>query len=111
MSLLRPLTVTLIAIYALLTGVAGLQQLRAKRIQGWAALLMVAGAFGLLAAGSMLASGSPYALFVLLGSLLLLHALAVNNGLTMNGRINLRHHLVRAFITIVLFALAYFAQR
>jgi len=36
---------------------------------------------------------------------------AVNNSLTMNGRINLRHHLARAFITIVLFALAYFAQR
>lgn len=111
MSLLTALAITLIAIYALLTGLAGLQQLRAKRIQGWAALLMVVDAFGLLAAGSMLATGSPYALVVLLGSLLLLHALAINNGLFMNGKLNPRHHLARAFITVVLFALAYFAQR
>lgn len=107
MGLYRVAGVSLIALYSLLVGYAGLQQLRQKRIQVWAVLGMLVIAFALLVAGYLLSTASPLTMIMLVGALVAMHALAVNSGLHMHGKINPGHHLARAVVSLVLILLAY----
>jgi hypothetical protein len=97
--------VLLIVIYALFTGYASLQQFKAQKIQPWSAIGMFAAALALLGAGFLLGEGSSLTLSLLIVALIALHALAVVNGLHMFGKINWRHHLMRAFFSLVIIAL------
>jgi hypothetical protein len=42
---------------------------------------------------------------MLIGALVLIHAAAVNNGLMMHGRINLKHHVIRLGISMLIIVL------
>ena len=98
-------------VYGILTMAAGLGQIRAGKIQAWAAYGMAA--FGLaVAAGALLSLlGSPLALWVLGLGLLGIHVLAINNGLHMFGKINASHHLARLALSVLLMVLAYLGSR
>jgi hypothetical protein len=67
------------------------------------------GLFGLMLVISavLIWSGSAFAFWVLLVGLVGIHAIAINNGLKMFGRINPSHHVVRLVISLVLLGLTY----
>ncbi|MGE5251581.1 MAG: hypothetical protein ACM3QS_15370 [Bacteroidota bacterium] len=101
----------LTGLYGALTAFAGVGQLGAGKIQRWAALGLVF--FGMLViASAVLAwmrSGSTFWLLIL--GLLGIHAVAINNGLKMYGRIDLSHHLARLLISAVLLLLTWLGLR
>ena len=104
---LRILTIGLLVVYGLLIAVAGPQQWRQKRIQGWSAAGMLLAGILMLFAASLVWNNSPQALAALLVSLLALHSLTIQNGYYMHGKVNLRHHMGRFGLSLLLLALTY----
>jgi hypothetical protein len=94
--------VLLLVAYGLLTGYASFQQFKAQKIQPWAAIGMFGAALALLGTGFLLGEGSGLTLPLLLLALVGLHALAIVNGLHMFGKVNWRHHLMRAILSLAL---------
>jgi hypothetical protein len=93
--------------YGLLTAFAGASQIRTKKIHPWAA-------FGMLMMGMLVAACGLFALLnrheALIGlgiGLVGVQLLAINNGLTMFGRVNPTHHLIRFALSLMLFILIY----
>ncbi len=103
--------VILCALYGALTAFAGLGQVRAKRIQAWAAWGMIL--FGLMVVTSavLILFNTDSALLVLLIGLVGIHAIAINNGYKMFGKINLSHHLARLVVSVILLGLAYLGMK
>jgi len=99
------------AVYGVLTAFAGLGQTRSGKIQAWAAWSLMF--FGLLvtAAGALTLLHQRFALGILVIGLLSIHALTINNGLKMFGKINPSHHLARLVLSAILIALAYFGLK
>lgn len=94
--------ILLIVIYGLLTGYASLQQFKAKKIKPWSAVGMFTAALALLGTGFLLGEGSGFTLPLLILTLIALHAFAVVNGVHMFGKINWRHHFMRAIMSLAL---------
>jgi hypothetical protein len=105
------IAVILCTMYGTLTAFAGLGQVRAKKIQAWAAWGMVL--FGLMVVTSvaLILLGSGSALWALLIGLVGIHAIAINNGYRLFGRINPSHHLVRLVISLILLGLMYLGMK
>ena len=97
--------------YGALTSFAGFGQTRQGKIQLWAAWGMIVCGGLVLGAGVMTLFASGASLWVLVVGLLGIHALAINNGLRMFGKITPSHHLVRLAISVVLIALNYLAMK
>ncbi len=92
-------------IYGSLTMLAGILQLKQRKIKAWASLLMLAG--GLLVVIST-AHNLFLAEYIAITGLVLIHIAAISNGIKLYGRINISHHMVRLFISlsvVVLFVL------
>lgn len=92
--------------YGILTISTGIiVQLQQKEINLWASILMIIG--GILTAGSIIFKSilSYYAIYLLIIGLLLIHAAAINNGFKMYGRINIKHHLIRLSVSILIIVL------
>jgi hypothetical protein len=97
----------LLTVYGTLTALAGLGQLRAGRIQAWAAWGMLLGGLAVDAAAVLMIVGPASALWVLGAALAGIHLLALNNGFKMYGRIQPAHHLARLVISAILIVLTY----
>jgi len=97
--------ILLTVVYGLLTAYASFQQFRARQIQPWAAIGMFGAALALIGAGFLLGEGSAFTLPLLIVALAGLHALAVVSGLHMQSKVNWRHHLIRAILSLALTAL------
>ncbi len=95
----------LCAAYGALTAFAGAGQLKTKKIQTWAAWGMIL--FGLIVVTSavLILLKLGCALWVLLVGLLGIHAVAINNGYKMFGKINPVHHVARLFVSLFLIML------
>jgi hypothetical protein len=108
MEIVRIFNLVLLVGYGLLIALAGPQQWRQGRIQGWSAVGMAMAGLLMLFAAQLLGQNAPQALIALLVSLLVLHALTVQNGLHMHGQINWSHHAGRLVLSLVLLALTYY---
>ena len=94
-------------IYGSLTSFAGVSQTKENKIQIWAIWgLVLCGAL-VIAGGIMTVLDVKAALWVLGTGLLGIHALAINNGLKLFGKINPSHHLARLVVSVVLITLTY----
>jgi hypothetical protein len=103
------IAILLLVVYGLMTVYAAYQQFRAGKIDPWAAVGMFGATLALLGAGFLLGELSPFTFPVLIVALVGLHALAVVNGLHMNGKINWRHQITRGILTLLLIALTFLA--
>ena len=92
-------------IYGLLNVLGGVSQLRLKKIQVWAAWLMILFGILLLVAGVTVVMQNYIALPLLLIGLIAIHFLTLNNGMQMYKKINAKHHLIRVGISIFLIVL------
>jgi hypothetical protein len=99
------LAILIIVLYGLLTAYASYGQFKEGKIQAWPAVGMFVAALAMIGAGLLLGDLSPFTLPLLLVTLLALHALAVVNGFHMHGKVNLRHHLLRGVLSLVLLVL------
>jgi hypothetical protein len=96
-------------LYGALTAFGGATQIRAGKIQPWSAAGMVLAGLGLIAAGGLLFWRLHTALYPLGAGLVLMHLLAINNGLRMHGRLTPSHHLIRLAISVLTFGLAWWS--
>lgn len=95
------LFIILAGVYGLLTLIAGAGQLKAKKIPVYlAADMMIA---GLLMLGSIYLHdvNHSWAIAILIVGLVLMHSIAIQNGLLLHGKLHLRHHLVRLLVSIL----------
>ncbi|RJP49343.1 MAG: hypothetical protein C4583_12750 [Anaerolineaceae bacterium] len=105
------IAVILCALYGALTAFAGLGQVRAKKIQAWAAWGMVFCGLMVITSAVLILFNIDFALWVLLIGLVGIHAIAINNGYRMFGRINPSHHLARLVVSIILLGLTYLGMK
>jgi hypothetical protein len=94
-------------IYGLLTAFAGLTLIRTRKVPVWAAWSFFLCGLLVVAAGILTLFRSGSALWVLVIGLLGIHALAINNGFKLFGKINPAHHLARLLISALLMGLTY----
>lgn len=97
-------------IYGLLTAFAGFSMAKIGKVQAWTAWSFVLCGILLVAAGVLAVLHSSITLWVLIAALLGIHALAINNGYKLFGRLNPSHHLVRLLISVILIGLTYLGQ-
>ncbi|NLM38857.1 MAG: hypothetical protein GX205_02290 [Firmicutes bacterium] len=88
-------------IYGLLHFSVGLIQLKARQIELWSSIILMAG--GVLTALAVISSGAG--LYVLLGGLILIHLSTAANGLKMYGKVSVKSQLIRLAVSIVLLIL------
>lgn len=89
-------------IYGILTILAGIVQLKQKKINKWANLLMILG--GSLILTSIIPDFN-LGIYILVTGLISIHVSAINNGYKMYGKINLKHHVIRLCISTALIIL------
>ncbi len=91
--------------YGTLTAIGGITQLSQKKIHLWASILMIIG--GLLTAASIIFNSilSYCTTYLLIIGLIIIHIVSINNGLKMYGKINVKHHIVRLFISLLIITL------
>jgi hypothetical protein len=94
-------------LYGTLTSFAGYGQIRENKIQTWAAWGLVLCGMLVITAGIMILFDSISTLWILVVGLLGIHALAINNGIKLFGKINPGHHLARLLLSVVLVTLTY----
>lgn len=99
--------ILMIVIYGLLTAYAASHQFKTGQIEPWPAIGMFASAVALIGAGFLLGDASALTLPLLVAALVSLHVLAVINGLHMDGKVNLQHHLLRGVLSAALIAFTY----
>jgi hypothetical protein len=98
-------------IYGLLTAFAGRSMVKIGKVQTWAAWGFILCGILLVAAGVLALLHFSWALWVLVIGLLGIHALAINNGFKLFGKLNPSHHLVRLLISAILVGLTYLGLR
>ncbi|MFN8411505.1 MAG: hypothetical protein U0Z26_03870 [Anaerolineales bacterium] len=101
----------LIFLYGILNFVAGFSQLKEKKIQAWSAWTMIGVGLLLLISSGLLLMKLSSALLVLAIGLIIIHLLAIHNGLYLYGKINPSHHMFRLMVSAILFGLAFWALR
>jgi len=84
----------LASVYGSASAWAGFMEIRRRTLPAWSAAGMLLGGM-LLAVSSVTAVRIPSMGLVAISALLLLHLMAVANGMHMHGRLHMRHHLVR----------------
>ncbi|WP_381427841.1 hypothetical protein [Sporosarcina thermotolerans] len=97
-------TYGLIGFYAVLTGVAGIHQLKENGFQVQSILFIVVSS-GIL--GMLFIPNKDWMLVLLLLAFVLLQILAVVQGVLSNGRLTYTHHIVRFLFHCILVLLVY----
>jgi hypothetical protein len=105
------IAVILSVVYGALTAFAGFGQIRMNKIQHWAAWGMVLFGLMVITSAALILLRSSAALWVLAIGLVGIHAITINNGFKMYGRINPSHHLVRLAVSLVLVGLTWLAWK
>ena len=104
MNLLGYIVIVFGAIYGLLNIIAGLTQIKQKKVDAWCSITMIIGGL-LVIVSTILSYKEFYFFYTLLIGLILIHIATINNGLKMYSKINLKHHIVRFFISMTLIIL------
>lgn len=98
------MTYMLICLYALLTGIAGLQEWKGKGFHVRYLLFIVISIMMLL---TVFFQNKDSVLILLLVEFAVLHVLAVVEGLITNGKLNYGHHIIRFIIHCILLIMVY----
>lgn len=98
------ITYILIGIYALLTGIAGLQQWKGNKYQVRPFLFVV---LSIVILVTLFIPSKAAVLVMLIISFFLLHMLAVAEGMLTNNRIRYSHHIIRFILHCILLLMAY----
>lgn len=91
-------------IYGLLNIIAGSIQIKQKKINGWCSITMIIGGL-FIVMSAFFSHLISYVFCLLLIGIILIHIAAINNGIKMYGKINLKHHLIRFIFSITLIVL------
>ena len=94
----------LAAIYGFLTLISGASQFKARKIPMWSALVQTILGGGILTC-TFLILNKPKVFIILILCFLFMHIIAIVNGLHLYGKINIRHHILRFSISIVIIIL------
>ncbi len=105
------IAVILSVVYGALTAFAGFGQTRANKIQPWAAWGLTLLGLMVITSAVLTLLRSGAALWVLAIGLVGIHAITINNGFKMYGRINPSHHLARLAVSLVLVGLTWQALK
>ena len=97
-------TYLLIGLYALLTAVAGIKQCRALGFRG-RGLMFVIVSLGIIVTLFIRDKDLQFLLIIL--AFILLHLLAIAQGIATNGRINYRHHIIRFIFHCIIILMVY----
>ena len=98
------ITYGLIGLYALLTGMAGVEQWKEEGFRVRSILFVIV-SIGII--GSLLLPNKDWMLIFLIVAFLLYHVLAVVEGLLTNGRIKYSHHAIRFVFHSIMIVLVY----
>jgi hypothetical protein len=104
MNIFRVLLILIAASYGGLTTLAGIVQLKQRKINLVSSSLMILGGL-LLILALMLNLNAGYKFIILVIGLMIIHGSAISNGFHMFGRINPRHHVIRLGVSIFIIAL------
>lgn len=96
----------LVVIYGGLTVYVGYTQLKKEKIPVFSGFLMVIGGFLTILSAGRDTVLSNYSLIILVLGLVLIHISAIENGKHLYGKINLKHHVIRFLISILLIVIA-----
>lgn len=95
------LFIILAGVYGLLTLAAGAAQFRAKKIPAYLATGMILSGILILGAVALYYVDHLWAIVVLTTGLILMHLIAIQNGLHLHGKLHFSHHLVRLLLSIL----------
>ena len=91
-------------IYGFLTLVSGVFQFKARKIPMWSAfVLTILG--GAILISTLFILMNPKVIMILILCFLFMHIMAIVNGFHLYGKINIRHHIIRFSISIVMIIL------
>lgn len=90
-------------IYGGLTALVGIIQLKQRKVKRWSSLSMILG--GISAIILVISKFEPYNIYLLIAALLLIHIVAIDNGINMYGKINPKHHIIRLCISTLIIIL------
>jgi hypothetical protein len=96
----------LVVIYGGLTIYVAYSQLKKEKIPVTSGFLMVIGGFLIILSAGRDTVLSSYSLIILVLGLVLIHISAIENGKHLYGEINIKHHIVRFLISILLIIIA-----
>jgi len=92
-------------LYSGLTILAGSTELKEKNINLWSCLFMIIGGIIIILSIIFKNLSMIYMFILLITGLIMIHIAAIRNGLKMYGKLNLKHHLVRLGISILIIVL------
>lgn len=92
----------IVIVYGGLTVFAGTTQLKQRKISTLSSFTMIVGGF-LIIVSSINGTALEYCTFyILILGLLLIHFSTINNGFKLYGKINIKHHIIRLIISILI---------
>ncbi|WP_042471455.1 hypothetical protein [Bacillus ndiopicus] len=94
----------LIALYALLTGIAGMAKLKETGFQIRLCLFIIVSISTLLI---LFISNKAWMLILLILAFFLFHVLTVAEGIIANGKLNYRHHIIRFMFHFIVVLMVY----
>lgn len=93
------------ALYGGLTIFAGITQLKGSNIGLSSSLIMIIGGVLIILSSFPSMILGSYTIILLILGLIMIHISAINNGLKMYGKINIKHHIVRLALSILIVAI------
>ncbi|MFA5523400.1 MAG: hypothetical protein WDA24_03495 [Tissierellales bacterium] len=105
MNLLGYILMILGTVYGLLNLIAGLTQIKQKKIDTWSSIVIIVGGV-LIAISVIFSSKGSYFFYLLLLGLIIIHIATIRNGIKMFGKLNWKHHIVRFLISLTLVILS-----
>jgi hypothetical protein len=90
-------------IYGGLTALAGIIQLKQRKVKRWSSLSMILGGISVIIL--VISKFEPYNIYMLIAALLLIHIVAIDNGINMYGKIKPKHHIIRLCISVLIIIL------
>ena len=93
-----------IGLYALLTGLAGIQQWRDRGFHIWYLLFIIISLSMLV---TMFLQNKGFVFTLLLFEFVLLHILAIAEGMITNGKLKYNHHIIRFIFHCIILTMVY----
>ena len=95
-----------VAVYAALMLLAGTLQFKNKSVTKISPLMMVIGSLLLLLFSAKYYYNFRYTIVFLVVGLILIHLSAIVNGIQMNGKLTVKHHIIRFILSVSLVIIA-----
>ncbi|MCH1624850.1 hypothetical protein [Fredinandcohnia quinoae] len=92
---------TIAFVYGMMSVIAGIVQFNKKEIPRWSALGFVLAGL-ILPISALYIVKIPNLIFVIIVCLLVLHILAIINGFYLHGKLNIRHHIFRFTLSMLM---------